>query len=638
MCGIAGIIDLAGGVTGELVTRMRDTLTHRGPDDAGLWVAPDGSAGLGHRRLSILDLSPRGHQPMSDPGGQVHIVYNGEVYNFRGLRDELKGLGHAFSSDSDTEVILHAYLQWGIACIERLEGMFALAIHDSRGQGAGIGGRGSEGGGQGKAGATTYLVRDRLGIKPLFYSAAGGRLVFGSEIRAVLASGRVARDLEPSAAWDYFSYGYVPTPATIYRDVAKLPPGHVLTFSADGVAVRQYWQPAFEAAAADPATAADRLAELLDAAVADYLVADVPTGVYLSGGLDSSIVTQRAADVFRRPGPDRRLGGEKLHSFSIAFDIEEHSELHYARAAADAYGTVHHEQTVSREMAHREMDAIVDLFDEPFAASSSIGMLFVARLARTCSTVALCGEGGDETFGGYSWYTWWMRFQRPSFWKSAAGQFVRRTVEALTRRPRRKWLLPSLGSVELFGQLMGAMTAGDKRGVFSPELADAMAARDGLAYFRKFWRDDLPPMARMQFVDMMTFLPDLNLTRADRTSMSVSLELRVPLLSHRLVEYVAALPQAVRNPDGKLKGLFRQAVGDRLPELIRNRPKKGFSSPVKQWFTPADLSRLASDVMAEHPDLARQWLHPALPRYAACVEGSRAFKLWSLLLWLRRNG
>jgi len=598
---------------------MRDTLTHRGPDDAGAWVCHGARAGLGQRRLSILDLSPRGRQPMLDADEKVAIVYNGEVYNFREIRDELRAAGFAFHSDTDTEVILNAYMAWGIGCIERLEGMFAIALYDTRNR-------------------TCYLVRDRLGIKPLFYSRSGGRLIFGSEIRAVLASDCVGRDLSAEAAWDYFSYGYVPSPATIYTDIAKLPPGHVLTFAGGHVELKRYWDVSFGHLGDDAATAGGRLLEHVDKAVEDYLVADVPTGTFLSGGVDSSVVTQRAAAVFAdQAAPGRRLGGTDLHTFSIGFDVASHSELDAANASAATFGTVHTPQVVTREMAHAEMDTVVDLFDEPFAASSTIPMLFVSRLARQKVTVALCGEGGDEAFGGYSWYRTWLALQRPSFWKSPIGRGVRVAVESITHHRKKKWYLHSLDSVDQYALLMGATEIPAKQSIFSGDLALRQAGRDNAAYFRKFWRDDLPPLARMQYLDLNTFLPDLNLTRADRTSMHVSLEMRVPLLNHRLVEYACGLAQDVRNPGGALKGLFKQAVASRLPEAIRTRKKKGFSAPVKQWFTQDDLFKLITDVRAEHPDLAGAWLNPRLAWNARKIHGSRAYKLWIFLKWIQRH-
>ena len=620
MCGIAGIVDYRGGVRAGTIERMSQTLFHRGPDDGGVWIAPREVAGLGHRRLSILDLSENGHQPMCDRSGRVAIAYNGEVYNFRDLRRELQGQEYSFHSDTDTEVILNAYLAWGIESISRLEGMFAIAIFDAEK-------------------SCGYLVRDRLGIKPLFYSLQDGRLVFGSEIRAVLASECVGRDLSPEAAYDFFSYGYVPTPATIYKSISKLPPAHILKFSADENSLRRYWDVRFESLDDDPATAEGKLLEHIDRSVEDYLVADVATGSYLSGGVDSSVVTRRAAEIFSgSAASSHRLGGSDLHTFTIGFDVAKHSELDYARKAADLYGTVHAEQVITRETAHDTMDTIVNLFDEPFAASSTIPMLSVARLARSKVTVALCGEGGDETFGGYSWYTWWCKFRQGGFWSTPTGQIVRRALEGILRRRKRKWRLPALESVDLYAQLMGAVTAEDKRMIFSPDLNAQFAGRDNAAYFRKFWRDDLPPMARMQYLDLMTFLPDLNLTRADRTSMNVSLELRVPLLNHYLVEYACGLRQGVRNPDGQLKGLFKKAVWNRLPEVIRHRKKKGFSAPVKQWFSPDGLARLVRDLQAEQGDIMSRWFHPNLECFARKMSGSRAYKLWVMLCWLRKNG
>ncbi len=620
MCGITGIIDFRGHVEASTLARMRDTLMHRGPDDAGLWVSPDATVGLGHRRLSILDLSERGRQPMTDPAGRVQLVFNGEIYNFRSLRAELKATGATFRSDTDTEVIIQAYLRWGIDCLERLEGMFAFALYDS-----------TEG--------VLWLVRDRLGIKPLVYSLEEGRLVFGSEIRAVLADESVPRDISPEATWDFFSYGYVPTPATIYKSIAKLPPGHLLRYSADKMELRSWWQPRFECLDTDPQTAANRLRELLDQAVVDYLVADVPTGSYLSGGVDSRIVTRQAARAFQAPKTaGRRLGGSNLHTFTIGFDEARRTETLPAAEAAREFGTIHAEQIVTRQMAHDLDETIVDMFDEPFAASSTIPMTYLARLARQKVTVALCGEGGDEIFGGYSWYRSWLKFQRPSFWRTASGKVARRVLEGILRHPKRRWRLPALGSVELYAQLMGAMSANDKACVFSPDMSRIMAGRDGAEYFRRHWRDDLPPIARMQYVDMMTFLPDLALARADRTSMYCGLELRVPLLNHHVVEHAIGLPQDIRNPNAELKGLFRQAMGHRLPESVRLRRKKGFSAPVKQWFMAEDLARLVAATRAEKPDLASQWLHPQLETFALRVKGSRAYKLWMFLQWIRRHG
>jgi asparagine synthase (glutamine-hydrolysing) len=619
MCGIVGIVDPGGRVEVDTIVRMRDTLIHRGPDDAGVWISPDRRAGLGHRRLSILDLSERGRQPMSDPGGRACLVYNGEVYNFRQLRQELEREGFRFLSDTDTEVILHACLAWGIGAVERLEGMFAFALHDGLHH-------------------TTYLVRDRLGIKPLFYSLTGGRLIFASEMRAILASGLVSRDLSPEAAYDYFSYGYVPTPHSIYRGIMKLPPGSILTYRGGRGEVGQYWRPQFECLGDDPETAARKLRGHVDASVRAHLVSDVPVGSYLSGGLDSTIVTQQAALAYQAPtAAGDRLGGSELHTFSIGFDVAEHTELKYARAAAASYGTIHTEQMVTREMAHEFDAAVVGLFDEPFAASSSIPMLFVARLARQKVTVALCGEGGDEAFGGYRWYRSWLKFRRPSFWRCRAGQRTRRVLETLIRRPKRRWRLPALESVDLYAELMGAVTAADKREIFCTDLLAAVGGRDNAAYFRRWWREELPPLPRMQYVDMMTFLPDLNLTRADRTSMHFSLELRVPLLDHRLVEYVCGLNHTVRNPGGQLKGLYKRAMWQRLPEPIRHRRKKGFSAPVRNWFTAEDLAGLVRRVRAERRELAGSWLSGDLERTVRRFRGSRAYKLWVFLQWLRRH-
>ncbi len=618
MCGIAGIVDPAGGVELPALESMAETLAHRGPDDAGAYAAPDGRFGLAHRRLSILDLTSRGHQPMADPDKRAWLVYNGEVYNFRELRRRLESAGRAFRTDTDTEVILQGYLQWGIEVIEKLEGMFAFALYDV----------GED---------CCWLVRDRLGVKPLFYSLSGGKLTFASEIRAILqASPPLGRDLLPESASDFFTYGYVPAPQTIYRQIHKLLPGHLLCFRKGRMQIQRWWKPQMESLGDSSERARQRLVELFDEAVTSCLVSDVPVGSYLSGGLDSTLVTQRAGlEYLDTQGGNRRIGGSSLHTFSIGFDVAEHTELHFAAEAAREYRTLHEELIVTREMAHEFDRTVLGLFDEPFAASSTIPMTFLARMARRKVKVSLCGEGGDEAFGGYSWYRKWQQFRRPGFWATSAGQFTRRILEGILRRPKRRWRMPALEDVELYAQLMGAVSLADQRCIFHPDLLDHTYKRDPAWYFRQYWRKDLPPMARMQLVDLMTFLPDLNLTRADRTSMHFALELRVPLLNHHLVEYCTGLAQKVRNPEGQLKGLLREALGDRLPPAILDRKKKGFSAPVRQWFTSEDLLELVAEVRNARPELSRAWFHPNLERYAGKVRSSRAYKLWVFLQWIR---
>lgn len=621
MCGIAGIISsFAGGqVDGETVRHMRDTLSHRGPDDSGLWMSRDSLVGLGHRRLSVLDISELGHQPMVASSGKAVICYNGEVYNFGELRSELAQTNrYAFRSDTDTEVILQAYLAWGDTFVDRLEGMFAICIWDIEKNRA-------------------ILVRDRLGIKPLVYALSNDRLIFASEIRGVLASGEISRELSTQAAWDFFSYGYVPTPQTIYSNIKKLPPATIMTYENGKIEMRTYWEPEFDCSDIQIDRAISEISELTDRSVDGYLVSDVPTGCYLSGGLDSSIVTQRAAYDFSR-AKNLRLGGTELNTFTIAFDVDEDSDAHYAKIAAQAYDTNHREMTVSREMAHAKNDAILDMFDEPFAASSTIPMTYLAEFARRHVTVALCGEGGDETFGGYSWYSWWQKFRQPGFWNTASGKILAKTYELVTGKQKKKWSYPELEDVELFARLMGAVSEKEKTKIFSGDLSGERKNSDGAAYFRQFWRTDLPPISRMQYLDIKTFLCDLNLARADRTSMAVGLELRVPLLNHHLVEYVIALKSAVRNPDSRLKGLFKQTFEKRLPQEVVNRKKRGFSAPVKEWFTNSDLVKLVDDIRHEHPEIAGTWLNSRVSRYAGHVSGSRAYKLWVFLRWIRKFG
>jgi asparagine synthase (glutamine-hydrolysing) len=559
VCGIVGQVGEPGSIAVDAVVAARDTLVHRGPDDAGVYVTPDRSVGLGHRRLSIIDLSSAGHQPMRNRTGSLWLVFNGEIYNFRALRDQLERLGHQFQSATDSEVILHAYEEWGIDSVRRLRGMFAYALWDSRAR-------------------ALHLVRDRLGIKPLFYWHDGTNLAFASEIRGVLADRRVPRTLDESALYDFFTYQYVPAPKTAYAAVRKLEAGHYAVFQAGRLRIERYWDfelgSASAARTADDAVAAVRAA--LERVVGDHLVADVGVGVLLSGGIDSSAVTGLAA----------RATSDPLNTFTIGFDVGEHSEAHFARELAELVRSQHTELTVTREMALAMRQRVVSLYDEPYADGSAIPTLLVAELARRHVTVALSGEGGDEVFGGYNWYTRWLQFEG----RLALPPAVRRVlfgVPARLLRPgaRGKWNLEmrSLEPLVRYARLMGAFLGREKAAVLSPQFLKRFDGYDDLWHFRTHWHTDLDPLLRLQYLDLKTYLPDDLLTKFDRATMAVSLEGRVPLLDHELVELVLRLPLAVRNPGFAQKHLLKRAVADVLPPGTLTREKKGFSVPWYAW-------------------------------------------------------
>jgi asparagine synthase (glutamine-hydrolysing) len=567
VCGIVGMIRRDGGLDSDALIRSRDLISHRGPDDAGIWIGDGARVGLGHRRLSIIDLSANGHQPMCNEDGSIWLVYNGEIYNFQSIRRELVAAGHQFRSQTDTEVIIHAYEEWGPESVRRFRGMFAFAIWDQNRR-------------------QLMLVRDRLGIKPLYFWHEAGDLTFGSELKGVAADTRVPRALDETAIYDFFTYRYVPTPKTIYRDIRKLPPAHYAILKDAKLTLTQYWDPPFgRSKPVSEAEAVERLRDKLEESVNLHMIADVPVGVLLSGGLDSGSISAFAASETATP----------LHTFTIGFDVPQHDETAFARMVAERYQTAHHELTVTRDMAISLRDEIVGMYDEPFADSSAIPTFYVSKFARGWVKVALSGEGGDELFGGYKWYDAARRTSRGDL----IPQPVRRAINAASRlvRPgggKGAWTLglAALDPIERYAKLLGALLKVEKRHRLSPKFMAQFEGYDDYWQFRRFWREDLDPLSRMQYLDMKTYLNDDILTKVDRASMAVSLEARVPLLDHELIETVLGLGVEVRNRDWEKKYLLKKAMATRLPSTLLSREKRGFSIPLYQWLkepTIADL-------------------------------------------------
>jgi asparagine synthase (glutamine-hydrolysing) len=610
VCGVLGIVDRRGPIDPQLVAGLRDLMVHRGPDAGGVFRTPDGRVALAHRRLSILDLSERANQPMAYRG--LHVTYNGEIFNYERLRAELEGLGHAFRTRSDTEVLLAAWAEWGEACLARLEGMFAFLLYE-------------------EGTRRLHAVRDRLGIKPLYYHLGPDVFVAASELRAVEGHPDVPRDLDPCAVDEYLTYRYVPPPRTIWKNVCKLAAGERLILETGKISKQVWWDipvnPESQCDEADRAAAREELAARIDASVRDYLVSDVPVGVFLSGGWDSSVVTACA----------RRHYAGDLHAFSIGFDVERHSELELARRAAAYHGVLHHETRIDAEAGRRLLDELVDLFEEPWMASSGLPMLAVARLAREYVTVGLSGDGGDEVFGGYAWYRRWPMLRRDDLWNTRGGRRLEGVYASLRGGHRDSWWRPQLGPVELFAELHGAIPEPARRALLGGDLRDATRHHDSLHFFRAHYREELPPITRLQYLDAKTFLPEMCLAKVDRTTMATSLEARTPLLNHELVEWAFSLPSSLRNPGGALKGLLKEAVRDRVPPAIRAAPKKGFSAPADAWF---DWTRFAEEVESyrrDHPAWARRLLASDFLEGARRLSGPNRLKWWQLLRWARRN-
>jgi asparagine synthase (glutamine-hydrolysing) len=569
MCGITGIVRGESFDTNVLAA-MTDAIAHRGPDDAGMQIWSDHGVGLGHRRLSIIDLSPAGHNPMPNEDGTVWIVFNGEIYNFRSLRQELERAGHIFRSNTDTEVILHAYEEWGDEHIHRLRGMFAYALYDRRP---------TTGARKAKRNFRLLLVRDRLGIKPLFYYWHAKTFLFASEIKAILAHPGIDRTLDRSALFDYLTYLYVPAPKTAYLHIRKLLPGHYLVLEDECIDVRQYWDVPLDQPS--PVCTIDAATELvrhtLEEVVRLHMVSDVPVGVFLSGGMDSSSITALMTQATTEPP----------RTFSIGFDVAEHSETWYARLVAEYYRTRHSERTVDGDSVESMLSRMVLMYDEPYADSSATPTYRVSSMAREYVKVVLSGDGGDEIFAGYNWYSTWLA-RRYIDWIPLPLR--RRAFSAVARGWPRNWrgryLLSDMAKrpLERYARLMELFSPFEKQQLLTSEWAEEFADYDDYWYFRRYWHEELDPLTRIQYLDLKTYLPDDILTKVDRASMAVSLEVRPPLLDHILVEQLFSLPAAWRMPHGQKKYLFKRAMGDLLPNVILNRSKKGFSSPLTPWM------------------------------------------------------
>lgn len=567
MCGICGVWNYGTGrpVPPADLERMRDTLTHRGPDDAGTYYDDRVGLGLGFRRLSIIDLSAAGHQPMCNEDGTIWAVFNGEIYNFPALRAELLAAGHRFKSNADTETLIHGYEQWGIDVIEHLRGMFAFAVWDTSRR-------------------RLVLGRDRVGIKPLFYHLRDGRLTFGSELKAVLSSLDAKPAPNREAVYDYLTYNYIPAPKTIYQDVHKLPAGHVLLLE-DGVAtVRQYWDVSLETR--HDLTEADAVAlagESLSDAVSSHLLADVPVGVFLSGGMDSSSIAVLMAGLQSTP----------VETFSIGFDSEESNELPYARLIAEQIHSHHHEGMVRWPDMQGALQQVVDVYDEPFADSSSVPTMAVSKLAAERVKVVLSGEGGDEAFAGYDGYE--MGAARARFqarvpaplrgliagvggaWPFARGQRLARFLVDVKHPP-----------MEQYGRMMEWVSLAEKREMVPDAFGREFRGYDDRWYFRKYWREHADPVTRLQYLDLKTYLVDDLLVKVDRASMAVSLEARVPMLDHPLLEQSFRMPASFHIKDGRTKNLLRSAMASRLPQKTMTRRKQGFTAPLNRWLSPRD--------------------------------------------------
>lgn len=578
MCGIAGQYNFKGGgaVSPDLIEAMCDRIAYRGPDDAGVYT--DGPLGLGHRRLSILDLSELGHQPMASPDGALWITFNGEIYNFRELRADLMARGCTFVSNCDTEVILHLYREYGQGCLEYLRGMFAFAIWDKRK-------------------STLFMARDRIGKKPFFYYYNGKRLVFASEIKAILADDRVEKEINFEAFYDYFKYQYIPDPKTIYKNIFKLEPGHFMVCTKEGIRKKEYWDISFCGGEPDDSGAiAEKLLGLLDESVRLRMVSDVPLGAFLSGGIDSSAVVALMA----------RQEDAPVTTCSIGFDAKSYDEVAFARGMAERLGTDHHEFTVKQNAA-QILEKLAYWFDEPFADSSAVPTYYVSRLAKRKVTVALSGDGGDENFAGYEKYHLdhienSLRRKIPGGIRSTLFPFFSRLLARGSGTCLRKGstLLNSLSYGPDYGYYL---TNSDFNGglwdtLINDETRRAIGDYDPYSvtshYYHKADTED--HLSKVLYTDLKTYLPGDILVKVDRMSMANSLEVRSPLLDHNVIAYAARIPAALKYRKGEKKYILKRSLRGTLPPEIMDRKKMGFSVPLADWLK-GELKAVAEETL-----------------------------------------
>ena len=584
MCGISGLFDTHGqrDFDRALAARINNIQAHRGPDEDDLYFEP--GLALGHRRLSVIDLAT-GQQPMFNEDGSVGIVFNGEIYNFQELVPELQALGHIFKTRSDTEVIVHAWEAWGPECVQRLRGMFAFALWDRNQQ-------------------TLFLARDRLGVKPMHYAwLPDGSFVFGSELKVVTAHPAFVRDIDPLAVEDYFSFGYVPDPRCIYRNAHKLPAAHTLTLRRGDATQAQpvpYWDVHFTND--NPISLADAEVELRERvreSVKLRLIADVPLGAFLSGGVDSSAVVATMAGLSSTP----------VHTCAIGFDDPRFNESAFAQQVADRYQTDHRLEVVKSEDFDL-IDTLAWLYDEPYADSSAIPTYRVCQMARKHVTVALSGDGGDESLGGYRRYRMHLGeesvrsrlphgLRRPLF--GALGQIYPKADWAPRMfRAKTTFQGMAMDTVQAYHHSMSHLRADQRQRLFSPAFQKSLGGYNALNVFREHAQrantDD--PLALIQYLDYKTWLVgDIN-TKVDRASMAHSLEVREPLMDHQLVEWLATLPSSLKINGGEGKYVFKKAFEPLLPHDILYRPKMGFSVPLASWLRGPLTERMRESVLS----------------------------------------
>ena len=630
MCGITGIINFdKSPVDANILKNMTDVLAHRGPDDEGFYINSSnaakrdskwkcgkggGFAGLGHRRLSIIDLST-GHQPISNEDKTIWVVYNGEIYNFYELKKELEEKGHRFSTSTDTEVIIHGYEEWGEKCVEKFRGMFAFVIWDEKSNRA-------------------FAARDRLGIKPFYYYSDNKRFVFGSELKAILQCPDIEKNIRLESLSDYLHLMYVPAPNTIYRGIKKLLPGHLLTVKDGQVIEKRYWDINFSVnSALSEKEWCERIIAKLKESVDIRLISDVPLGAFLSGGVDSSAVVALMSNLLKEP----------VKTASIGFNEDKFNELPFARQISKQFNTDHYEKTVTPD-ALEILDKLVWHFDEPFGDSSAVPTYYVSKIAREKVTVALSGDGGDENFAGYRRY-YFDRLENTS--RSFFPEFVRKHListlaniypkaDRLPQFLRAKTLLTNLSLDPAQGYYNSMSWFQRVDNLFSIDVQNRLGDYSPVSHFKKYFdmADTSDPLSKIQYIDIKTYLTDDILTKVDRTSMANSLEVRVPVLDHEFMELVAAIPSSLKLKGKESKYILKKSLQNILPDSCLYRKKMGFSIPVAKWLKN-ELGSVFKETVFDKNGFCSSYLNTDTIKkmYIDHADGRAdfAYELWAVL-------
>lgn len=641
MCGICGIWEYGASderVELPLVEKMRDELTHRGPDDKGSLIFDEGRGGLGFRRLSIIDLSPAGNQPMHGCTDRVWLVFNGEIYNHAPLREGLEQRGHVYHSRTDSETIIHLYEERGLDFVNEIEGDFAIALWDAEGE-------------------QLVLARDRVGVKPLYFHHQGGRFIFASEIKAILRHPAVTVEINEESLYHYLTFLTTPAPHTLFRDIQKLPAGHLLILKRDGtVELKQYWdalppeQGAENFAARSEAEHSEEILRLLRESIRKRMMSDVPFGVFLSGGVDSSANVALMSELMSQP----------VRTYTVGFeDNVELNELESARAVAERFATDHHEVIISRCDMQQFLPELIFHQDEPLADPVCVPLYYVSKLARETGTIVVqVGEGADEIFAGYDWFRKYVRIYQ-QFWRQAeklpvslrhsVTSLAKPLLEASFNKRTALELVRRLGAGEsLFWGGAIVFDEDFKRRLLSRELSQRV---DGLSSYRAVEqhlehiarvRPDSDFAARMTYLELKLRLPELLLMRVDKMTMATSVEARVPFLDHHLVEYAASIPVDLKIKGTSGKHILKQALEKVLPRDLLYSPKRGFGAPIREWFHGASGEMLGGLIMnssIRRRDLFDYAFIARLIDEHRCGARDWSFHLWALLnvsLWYDR--